>query len=53
MTTLGGQHRHKCSHFNNISVDSAYNIHGYKGKPVIAATEIMSQKPHYYKSTAG
>ena len=28
------------------TVDSAYNIHGYKGQPVIVATKIMSQNPH-------
>ena len=28
------------------TVDSAYNIHGYKGQPVIAATKIMSQNLH-------
>ena len=28
------------------TVDSAYNIHGYKGQPVIVATKIMSHNPH-------
>ena len=28
------------------TVDSAHNIHGYKGQPVIVATKIMSQNPH-------
>ena len=28
------------------TVDSAYNIHGYKSQPVIVATKIMSQNPH-------
>ena len=28
-------------------VDSAYNINGYKGQPVIAATEIMPQNLRY------
>ena len=28
------------------TVDSAYNIHGYKGQPVIVATKIMPQNPH-------
>ena len=28
------------------TVDSAYNIHEYKGQPVIAATNIRSQNSH-------
>ena len=32
--------------FFKTTVDSAYNIHGYKGQPVIMATNIMSQNPH-------
>ena len=28
------------------TVDSAYNIHDYKGQPVIVVTKIMSQKPN-------
>ena len=28
------------------TVDSAYNIHGYKGQPVIVATKIISQIPY-------
>ena len=29
------------------TVDSAYNIHGYKGQPVIVATNILSQNSLY------
>ena len=32
--------------FQVNTVDSAYNIHGYKGQPVIVATKIMSQNSH-------
>ena len=32
--------------FLHITVDLAYNIHGYKGQPVIVATKIVSPNPH-------
>ena len=31
------------------TVDSAYNIHGYKGQPVIVATKALPQNPHRTK----
>ena len=31
---------------NIYTVNSDYNIHGYKGQLVVLATEIMSQNPH-------
>ena len=34
-------------------VDFAYNIHGYKGQPVLEDTRLKPQSSLYYKSTTG
>ena len=36
----------KSEDLKQFTVDSAYNIHGYKVQSVIAAAKIMSQNPH-------